>query len=709
MDSKSSPYWDRYISSREMNDRRIKAELAAAADVAAPTNLAAISADLLATKSASDPEERRVICDESLTEQIRMHKAELTKIYTSSARLGEGSYGFTTSANITAKGLTGPTINCIAAIKTAKFTRDELEPDVVMEIGAYTRLQTKPCLAKGLFMKFRGKEVLSVMEHYVTDLATLTKLILNEYRAPSEEFLKAIMFQVSTGLKGMHDECMIHRDLKPANVLLGHNGYIFVADYGLSLHNPIGFLNPQSFYSPSTTPLIRPPETEKSGKFESRFDIWGLGCTMVYLITGDWGFKKAVNASKNSMIKTYDLDRDAILNKVKGYRYIRSLREGELPIYSNEAISYLEALLTVGPQRRPTIQEVLENPWFKDMTLSKSRKIIQSILKNTVDVPTISKTLVAARKLVRTATHRRGSDKANIRQMTQKIKQGAMNYRNIHTDAYFPLRDSVSAGTEWKPFLETREVNRFNRIFGISWYFAMIGKNKRTPIIGLLHAIELHDRFMNKVGNQFRLTVGNEYNALLYACFMVAIKLNDYQSYMNPPAAAEFGPPLINPRATRGSTEFGTIRNKIIEYEKMIIRELYGDILIQKKGFVRTFVDDFLLLKDDIQKKETLSARFALGLLLYASVDPTAHSLESILEYAEGIRTKKIPNLTRIQKDLDATWSDSRYPLILYPFFTIIAAMDGDIIGTLGVTGQSPFKQGLESIEYAMKTRLPNF
>mmetsp|Transcript_47181 Transcript_47181/g.34492 ORF Transcript_47181/g.34492 Transcript_47181/m.34492 type:complete len:100 (-) Transcript_47181:487-786(-) len=52
--------------------------------------------------------------------------------------------------------------------------------------------------------------------------------VLNELNA------KFYIVQVILGMGHMHDHHVIYRDLKPENILLGTDGYIKLADFGLS-------------------------------------------------------------------------------------------------------------------------------------------------------------------------------------------------------------------------------------------------------------------------------------------------------------------------------------------------------------------------------------------------------------------------------------------------------------------------------------------
>ena len=57
---------------------------------------------------------------------------------------------------------------------------------------------------------------------------------LFKHRRFKESVVKFIGAQIAVALGYLHSNKVVHRDLKPENVLMEKDGYIFLADFGLS-------------------------------------------------------------------------------------------------------------------------------------------------------------------------------------------------------------------------------------------------------------------------------------------------------------------------------------------------------------------------------------------------------------------------------------------------------------------------------------------
>src|SRR5437868_11609133 len=99
--------------------------------------------------------------------------------------------------------------------------------------------------------------------------------------------------QVCLGLQHAHDRGLVHRDIKPSNLLLvRESGVIKILDMGLArLRQPSA---PDTASSELTqegvmvgTPdFVAPEQIDDPRNADVRSDLYSLGCTLYYLLTG---------------------------------------------------------------------------------------------------------------------------------------------------------------------------------------------------------------------------------------------------------------------------------------------------------------------------------------------------------------------------------------------------------------------------------------
>jgi serine/threonine protein kinase len=98
--------------------------------------------------------------------------------------------------------------------------------------------------------------------------------------------------QAALGLQHAHEEGMIHRDIKPANLILSRHGQratIKVLDFGLAKatsEQPVDGGLTHEGQILGTPDYIAPEQTINAKKADIRADIYSLGCTLYYLLTG---------------------------------------------------------------------------------------------------------------------------------------------------------------------------------------------------------------------------------------------------------------------------------------------------------------------------------------------------------------------------------------------------------------------------------------
>ena len=98
--------------------------------------------------------------------------------------------------------------------------------------------------------------------------------------------------QAALGLQHAHERGMVHRDIKPANLMLaaqGKRGVVKVLDFGLAKapsEEPIDGGLTHEGQMLGTPDYIAPEQIRDAQKADIRADIYSLGCTLYYLLTG---------------------------------------------------------------------------------------------------------------------------------------------------------------------------------------------------------------------------------------------------------------------------------------------------------------------------------------------------------------------------------------------------------------------------------------
>ncbi|WP_406698332.1 family 16 glycoside hydrolase [Singulisphaera sp. Ch08] len=100
--------------------------------------------------------------------------------------------------------------------------------------------------------------------------------------------------QAARGLEAAHAQGVIHRDVKPGNVMIDSAGGVRVLDLGLarvieatsSFSGPGGGSLTQTGAFMGSTDFLAPEQADDAKRADQRADIYSIGCTLYFLLTG---------------------------------------------------------------------------------------------------------------------------------------------------------------------------------------------------------------------------------------------------------------------------------------------------------------------------------------------------------------------------------------------------------------------------------------
>ncbi len=122
---------------------------------------------------------------------------------------------------------------------------------------------------------FRTREVVLVMEHVDGER-------LEDECPDNLETVLAIFLKVAEGLHALHGYGFAHADIKPNNILLTRDGGVKIIDFGQSC--PLGHIKERV----QGTPDYIAPEQVHRQAIDQRTDVYNLGATMYWVLTGKW-------------------------------------------------------------------------------------------------------------------------------------------------------------------------------------------------------------------------------------------------------------------------------------------------------------------------------------------------------------------------------------------------------------------------------------
>uniref|UniRef100_A0A672H756 mitogen-activated protein kinase n=1 Tax=Salarias fasciatus TaxID=181472 RepID=A0A672H756_SALFA len=206
-----------------------------------------------------------------------------------------------------------------------------------------------------------------VMPFMGTDLGKLMKV-----QRLSEEKIQYLVYQMLKGLKYIHSAGIIHRDLKPGNLAINQDCELKILDFGLARQadsEMTGYV---------VTRWYRAPEVILSWmRYTQTVDIWSVGCIMAEMLQGKPLFKGCDHLDQLTEIMkltgTPTQEFVSQLDSEDARSYIKSLPKVEkkdlhkvFATSNPQAVSVLERMLLLDPEKRVTAAEALALPYFSE-------------------------------------------------------------------------------------------------------------------------------------------------------------------------------------------------------------------------------------------------------------------------------------------------------------------------------------------------------
>ena len=250
-------------------------------------------------------------------------------------KLGEGSY----STVLKVKRILDNNIYALKKVKLLKLKEKE-KTNALNEVRILASIKSNFVISyKEAFFDEKESCLGIVMEY--ADNGDLYQKIL-EYRRLNKNFEETeiwkILIQLIKGLKSLHELKILHRDIKSANVFLFKNGNVKLGDLNVSKVMRKGLV-----YTQTGTPYYASPEVWKDLPYDSKSDIWSLGCVLYEIITLRPPFRA------QNMEGLYKKVIKGIYNKIPDN-------------YSSDLSDIVNLLIQVDCNKRPSCDNLLKNP-----------------------------------------------------------------------------------------------------------------------------------------------------------------------------------------------------------------------------------------------------------------------------------------------------------------------------------------------------------